>query len=761
MEGIKRKILSLLMCIAVVVAGFNINVIKAEAADTITIDVTGLASGAETSHDCTKYLTSKYNSAQHWQECAVCGKSYNAINHTLATMGNDSCVWSNSGQTQYCTDCGYQTTYKRSHINDTSKWCTRVDQKYHYYRCTYCNSYGSISEDCIDSKGNKITCNGGTCVVCGYTYGATHTWYNSSGGESGTVYCHKCGVAMLKYDNNIFTIASENSFNASVRITWWNTSIFGNNASTIASSINMGGTGGGVTGITSNLKTYVSGGYIYASCTVTYPYVTRNAVWANQVWQVSAYCTRIVCPAYGGAIEYKSPTIKTTQITYTETKNGWNIKALVNATLTDNWFYDPNYVRIRIVDSNKNAVSEWVTCNRNSSNNFSQSIELIGEVNGTSTYYLQAIDAGGNISYKELSITNLDSKAPTVTSSNATATYWSTNKSYTAIATDTGSGGVKIAFNNTDSYMVANQSSNTYSQNYVFTGDVYGSTIGAVYYKDALGNETTQFITISNIDNTAPTITKTSIECAANITLTVTANDNKDFGGSVGVKSGSGIAGYAVSKTNSVPSTFQTSNKLTITEDGYYYLFVKDNAGNITSKDLGYLENTKAKVTVNHYFINRTTRNYPSTPTSTNVVYEEINSQYTAPIKQVSGYDLPDLQTVKVNADGTTTVNYYYDVFKYTIYTYIDKGYGAISEKQKVEPNQNTSVYYYPANGYDVEYVRYGTSNSNLAATPIDILKVFENVQSDYYFHVAYKITETKISEITKASYNWIDLKIN
>ena len=83
-----------------------------------------------------------------------------------------------------------------------------------------------------------------------------------------------------------------------------------------------------------------------------------------------------------------------------------------------------------------------------------------------------------------------------------------------------------------------------------------------------------------------------------------------------------------------------------------------------------------------------------------------------------------------------------------------------LSEDQKVEHGCNSSVYYYPANGYDVEYVRYGTSNSNLTDTPIDILKVFENVQSNYYFHVSYKITDTKKSEITKSTYNWIDLKL-
>ena len=32
--------------------------------------------------------------------------------------------------------------------------------------------------------------------------------------------------------------------------------------------------------------------------------------------------------------------------------------------------------------------------------------------------------------------------------------------------------------------------------------------------------------------------------------------------------------------------------------------------------------------------------------------------------------------------------------------------------------------------------------------------------KADYNFYVSYKITETKKSEITKSTYNWIDLKL-
>ena len=76
--------------------------------------------------------------------------------------------------------------------------------------------------------------------------------------------------------------------------------------------------------------------------------------------------------------------------------------------------------------------------------------------------------------------------------------------------------------------------------------------------------------------------------------------------------------------------------------------------------------------------------------------------------------------------------------------------------------NQNTTIYYYPANGYQVNYIRYGKSNTNLSNGNVnETLQVFENVTSDWYVHVGFKITSTRLSEITNSTYNWIDLKLD
>lgn len=74
------RILASILCFAMFICSIDLSIMEVQASnDTTIIDVTGLASGAETSHDCSKYLTSKYDSAQHWQECTVCGKVYGIL----------------------------------------------------------------------------------------------------------------------------------------------------------------------------------------------------------------------------------------------------------------------------------------------------------------------------------------------------------------------------------------------------------------------------------------------------------------------------------------------------------------------------------------------------------------------------------------------------------------------------------------------------------------------------------------------------------
>lgn len=88
-----NRVLAFVIGLLMVFCSLDISVMEVEASnDTTIVDVTGLATGAETSHDCNKYLTSKYNTSQHWQECTVCGKIVGSkSNHSFVTTGAAGC----------------------------------------------------------------------------------------------------------------------------------------------------------------------------------------------------------------------------------------------------------------------------------------------------------------------------------------------------------------------------------------------------------------------------------------------------------------------------------------------------------------------------------------------------------------------------------------------------------------------------------------------------------------------------------------------
>lgn len=85
----------------------------------------------------------------------------------------------------------------------------------------------------------------------------------------------------------------------------------------------------------------------------------------------------------------------------------------------------------------------------------------------------------------------------------------------------------------------------------------------------------------------------------------------------------------------------------------------KSYKANWTAADIGY--------TVNHYVMD-INGNYPSTPTKTERLSGFTDTSVTAKrLNLGNGFTYPDVQTVKVKADGTTVVNYYYIRNKYTL----------------------------------------------------------------------------------------------
>ena len=115
------------------------------------------------------------------------------------------------------------------------------------------------------------------------------------------------------------------------------------------------------------------------------------------------------------------------------------------------------------------------------------------------------------------------------------------------------------------------------------TGEIYGEVQGAIYLKDALGNYQMANIKIGKMDNTSPTITNVQTEKTDTGTkVTIEANDiNEKLG-----EEGSGIAGYAITTSKELPTerSYGTSKEIEVEKAGTYYIYVKDNTGNVSAR---------------------------------------------------------------------------------------------------------------------------------------------------------------------------------
>ena len=85
---------------------------------------------------------------------------------------------------------------------------------------------------------------------------------------------------------------------------------------------------------------------------------------------------------------------------------------------------------------------------------------------------------------------------------------------------------------------------------------------------DTNGNSATARVEVSKIDKVAPVVS--NIE-ATGRNVTITAADEL-----------SGVSGYSISTTTEQPGEWSNESVIKTTEDGTFYVWVKDNAGNIS-----------------------------------------------------------------------------------------------------------------------------------------------------------------------------------
>ncbi len=612
-----RKLLLVLVVVAVVIT-LALQGSKEVKADPV-VDVTGLEAGGVKSHDCDDYAVTKSNAAKHWYVCAVCGNEINSKKHPSAkhTMGKktwangkESCDKSNS-YTQTCTVCGYKETGHKPCQWDGKTWNNQSGMYTHIRQCSVCNgdinySYyynGTLynsegTQPCKDKNGKVINCtNPGTCAVCGETTTlGLHDLYVNKG--SHVISCYNgCGET---FGTATWTLTCDDK--APNTYTW---------------TIHYKLTGGAVFAKSNGVRNinkqvyedevsetvkYNNSAHTDVTVKKTFRFLnSRKTPYATFAWdRIDVKNTKGVMVRCNIKTNMESlvPDSQAPKITSAAIASAdeWKQRKQITVTGTENWC---NTVTIRLKKGNTVIYTGTATV---SGGNYRLAfIPNLEEGETGSKYTIVVEDSCGNQVQKNLTIKKTDSIAPAVADTLATENKWSKTKDYTFKATDSGSGNVTISFNSTEpaDYLQMSVSGTNFSKKYTFTGDVYSDdgVLAAVYFKDGIGNTTTKFIRIYKLDNTAPTITKCTYEEGVNEgTFTVTAHDvNSKLG-----KSGSGVAGYAVTTTKTAPdaSKFQKAKTVKITSDGTYYLWAIDAAGNI-SAPVEKKATVKHKLTVN------------------------------------------------------------------------------------------------------------------------------------------------------------------
>lgn len=571
----------------ILISVFILMIIKINVhAEVTKVDVTGLATGDETSHDCSKYLETKYNGTKHWEQCSIsnCNRTFNIDTHSYYdywTLG-DSCNPNNKHV--FTCSCGY--SYQTSNIRNHGNYKHVYDGNIHKLSCGNCGVAVSDTEYHKNSSGQTIGCTtgiSGTCAICGVTSSLTHTGdisYNTVNNKiSGNGGCRGCGYqiwntsvssATVTYNGNNFTITAKAVYNSNVTIKSIGTPYFAGSATGTITNSNYT--------IYSNYIVYTISGYFNSGNEANLPISFGTNASMNGA-NVSGNMYIYLYP------EKTAPTINTpTQTNVSTSSDGWATNKQLTFTGTENYC---GSVKLTLKDSSGNVYLNNVSVNvNNKSWSYSCTPNIEADANGK-TFTLTATDTLGNSSSKSFTVYKTDKKSPLMTSGTTTTTEWSKTKAYKVIGTDGGSGKLAIAFNNTNRYATANVSGSTYSRDYVLTGDVYGNVTAAIYLKDGVGNTTTKFITVYNLDNTKPKITNISNSTGVGYAnTTITAHDENAVLKAKGKNYiGSGVDGYAVTKTEKQPvlSEFQSASTIKILESGTYYFWVKDSVGNIST----------------------------------------------------------------------------------------------------------------------------------------------------------------------------------
>ena len=232
------------------------------------------------------------------------------------------------------------------------------------------------------------------------------------------------------------------------------------------------------------------------------------------------------------------------------------------------------------------------------------------------TYYVWAKDAAGNINKNSIKITNIDKTKPSAGTPSGTPTGW-TNGNITIKSTisdsDSKLAGYAVTTTTTTptSWTTVSGSPSSYTLSYAATAN----NTYYIWVKDIAGNVANSSIKITNIDKTKPTIKNLKINptgwTSGNVTITATLGD-----------ADSKLVGYNVTTTNTTPTGWTaisgnpTSYNLSYsaTKNATYYVWAKDNAGNILNSTIAVSKIDKDKPTIS---VSYTSQVYSNCATTT------------------------------------------------------------------------------------------------------------------------------------------------
>lgn len=588
--------------------------LRAVATQDVTVDVTSLTVSGGIGHDCSRYLEDKHDETNHWQRCTVCERTYNIRSHTYQsywTLGDAQNCDPYNQHIFRCTDsnCGYSYSndYGRAgHQVQGSPWT-----QHWQYACRTCSKCGSsmIVHYCTIG-GRKPGCQvWGTCDGCGIYWNREYEFQVTSDGSEhldvtdGTHsrYCFYCqryltSETLLVYQEQnqpaqtIYTLRLDLDPQVSVEsvgttgdyanyadfnvVDWW------------------------TSGKTVYIRLRVRAVNYYEGRLYDYVYIYGNHTNGNRFYYAAYVSSNgIIC-----SCDVEAPVISSINQRDVSASDGWATQKEITISGTENY---SRTVKIGLYEKDTDALIYYCETQRNQNGTWQTQFQPNIEADAQGReYYFVVTDAMNNAqSRKYFTVYRVDRVAPKIDQVDETETNWSRTKTFRACGTDKGVNNVSIQFSDinpigySQPWVNAQISGYGYSQNFILTGDVYGTAVGNVIYKDQLLNGLNKQVKVSNLDNTKPTIVRIDQTSETGYKARVYQNDeNSKFG------QGSGVAGIYISRYNSKPSenssdwiswtggnqsvgqkgTDQSQVVELKSGGGTYYIWLKDLCGNIS-----------------------------------------------------------------------------------------------------------------------------------------------------------------------------------